>query len=86
VSWVLQCEVPKVDRGRGDTPPVLALILERQEGFLSAWNKKGRTKLVLCLAAVWVCVCLCVCVCVCVREREREEKRREEKRRETSFC
>ena len=33
--------------------------------FLSTWNKKWHTKLVLCLVAVW-----CVCVCVCVKRNK----------------
>ena len=38
---VMGAKVSKVDRGRGDTPSVLALILERQEGFCQLGTRSG---------------------------------------------
>ena len=54
---VMGAKVPKVDRGRGDTPSVLAQILERQEGFCQLGLRSG-----ILTGFMLGCSLMCVCV------------------------
>jgi hypothetical protein len=69
VGATVCAEVPKVDRGRGDAPSVLAVILERQEVLCQLGTRSGITKPTLCLVAV-LCVCVCTRAFVCLKRNK----------------